>query len=494
MDGKIVAIGDNVRVWITPGDDIPECSDPAKQIMYYNGNNTSADGGEKYSDIFIIHEGSGFEKGGKIEAINKIQGNKMNGGSEYKDYIFLQGAGDDYKMEASDPNTGRTNELTAITVLNADGKPILGTCNFIEGIIYGDGLSVHPGDTTATWTVTLNLDIQLESSSGEQTLTHITLKGIPEGAEFKGNGLAHYTYDNGVYTLTFETGTTHYEGKMTITLPDGEQVIGDIVMNVETSAGDHTFDGINGEEAFSDTVEYDYDDSADNSELQIADLTDGLGEESVMMAMDSDHQDDASLDANQDEEHALQTADNLDHTEEHTVDNMDDVSLDTADNTSDTQDTDADKSENLLVDNDPLDLDNIDDESDRSTTDSDLVHDTNAETEESSLSTLLGGTEDDSLHETETASEETSLNSESNESGQEATIISQDEPLSFSDMIHDGDNKDLSSLIQTTETTETAETPNDVEHVPAEGGDTDDNQTWASNDPDDLIAKPEVEA
>ncbi len=66
--------------------------------------------------------------------------------------------------------------------------------------------------------------------------------------------------------------------------------------------------------------------------------------------------------------------------------------------------------------------------------------------------------------------------------------------MSFSDMIHDGDNKDLSSLIQTTETTETAETPNDVEHVPAEGGDTDDNQTWASNDPDDLIAKPEVEA
>ena len=68
--------------------------------------------------------------------------------------------------------------------------------------------------------------------------------------------------------------------------------------------------------------------------------------------------------------------------------------------------------------------------------------------------------------------------------------------MSFSDIISDDQNKDLSSLIQTTENPEINDVQNSVIPVPAEGGGAEGGQNWAPNESaqlDDLIAKSEIE-
>ena len=247
--------------------------------------------------------------------------------------------------------------------------------------------------------------------------------------------------------------------------------------------------------AFDGNQDFDYD--SNSSESHIAEITENLSEYSTL-ATTSDHIDTETLDDIHSEDDALQTANNLDdsqYTEESTSSEPTDTVQETADSSEEPQDTDADSFDNPLVDSDSLVLNSVGDEPENLTTDSAPLNEAHGETEENSLTTLLGSNSDDgTVHETETISGESNHNSNSNESGQETTIISQDAPLSFGDIINEGDNKDISNLIPTTETTETAQTPNNVEHVPAEGGDADGSQTWASNEPDDLIAKPEVEA
>ena len=505
VDGNIVAIGENVRVWLSPGDTVPKCvgehANPDAQIMYYdNGNVKAGNSGENYSDIFVINSDSGYMKGNNLEALKGVQGNKDTSSNGLKDYIFLTGKGEDYDLKAQGGQVeeGKTNNLSGITLYDAAGNVMLGSgINHLEGIIYGDGLSEYPGDTTVNWEIMLSLDITLDSTDNSQTLQKVILGNIPEGATFSnvdGVTVQYLNIDgNWVYVLTFEEGVSDYNGTLTVILPDGDKNIDDITLSVKTNEGTYNFEdidfSIDSPDDFLGNIEYEYGNDPDASLL--AGMTEDAGEETTVMAsMEDLHITDSDIEDVQTEDHSLQPTLNDEFVDDNSHANDENTA---AEHTVDSQDNHTENTDNPLVDNDQQGFDDADNETDHSAPDESSTADTNSETEESSLSTLLGSTEDGSLNETETTSEESHLNSESNESGQEATIISQDEPLSFSDMI-DGDNKDLSSLIQTTETTETAETPNDVEHVPAEGGDTDDNQSWASNDPDDLIAKPEVEA
>ncbi|OAT50992.1 hypothetical protein M989_03053 [Kluyvera georgiana ATCC 51603] len=499
-----MAIGENVRVWLSPSDPVPECvgdnANAKEQIMFYDNSNVQAGkSGESYSDIFVVSTEAGYTgNNGKFNELTGVQGNKSTDGSGYKDYIFLVGYGESYKLSGGKYSDGKLNNLSGIEIKDStSGNTMLSSgTNHLEGVIYGDGLSEYSGDTEGSWDITLKIDIALNSAESDETLLSLTLHNIPEGATFSGDGLSSYTYDTATksYTLTFDEGVTSYDGKMTIRVPDGAENLKNIVMDIETSAGeDYHSDAFTSDGGFTDTVEYD--DDGNIIDPDVNSDTEEWADAIAMTAMA-----DAAIDATPQEDvhtedHTLQPTDSDDgqYAEDDTSTDTTDSVQDTADSSEAPQDTDAEHIDNPLADSDSLNPDNFNDGPDSQVTDTSQAHEESAETEEHSLSTLLDNTDGDTLHETETASEESHLNSESNESGQEATIIIQDEPLSFSDMI-DGDNKDLSSLIQTTETTETAETPNDVEHVPAEGGDTDDNQTWASNDPDDLIAKPEVEA
>ena len=447
VDGKIVAIGDNVRVWISPGDTPPTCSDPNNQIVYYNKSNASSDkAGENYSDIFVLDVNNNSD-------VSKVQGNKITSGEGYKDYIFLVGAGEDYRVEASDPNNGHLNELTAIAVYGKEsGNMILGSpaSNHIEGIIYGDGLSPYPGDTEATWTLKFTLDIQLDSPDDAESLTQVTLEGLPEGATFTNgdpSGSVTVTYENGVYTLTFPDGTSGYKGTMTVTVPDGQQDLGDITMNVETTIdGDHQSEFIfDGDEGMA------YDSEAEGIDMHSADMPVSSTDESDVSTQSSSHDEstentDPSLQANAED---------------------------------DPQEVNED---NLLIDTSQLSLDSV-------------LYDTaqlTPDSETDSLQTLLGDQSETGMGKTTMDTDPAATQPLETEQG----VLSQEEPLNFNDLLHNEGNQNLSDLIQTPEELARVDSQQ-VQHVPAEGGDAENSDVWAVSDEsqvDHLIAKPESES
>src|SRR5690606_2402457 len=62
-DGKIVRIGNKVRVWLSTTDsNVPVCADPSNQVKYYTQGNTS--GSTTYSDIYVVHKNSGYMQDG----------------------------------------------------------------------------------------------------------------------------------------------------------------------------------------------------------------------------------------------------------------------------------------------------------------------------------------------------------------------------------------------------------------------------------------------
>ena len=482
VNGKIVAIGDNVRVWLSEGDTVPEHTS-ASQIQYYSGSNTQADNGERFSDIFVIHEGSSYSKNGSTYALNKVQGN-LDG--QYKDYVFLQGHGEEYGFDATLPSSGKTNALTSFKVFDADSQLTIGTCNHLEGIIYGDGLSSIPGETTATWDITLKIAVNLDSTDGSQMLARLTLHGIPEGAIFDNTGLESVSYDaaTGNYILILLPGVISYSGLVTINdIPDGEQNM-EMSLQVETSEGLYDFDDIHSASDFSETIDYDYTREPDSFSAQ--DEGEALDDAAAMIA--SGYIDTDQSEESVDEDHNLQATQDTDN-------QHDETSLAAADNetAADGHDTDSadNHPQNSLIDDQPFALDGDHDEPHLSTT----VSPDAAETEENSLNTLLGDADNTSLYESETVDTESSLNNSAHASEPESSIISHDEPLSFSDIISDTDTKDLSTLIQTEEAA-TADTLSNVEPVPAEGGGEEGQNAWVNDDNqvEDLIAKPEVES
>ena len=74
------------------------------------------------------------------------------------------------------------------------------------------------------------------------------------------------------------------------------------------------------------------------------------------------------------------------------------------------------------------------------------------------------------------------------------TAVDNDQQLNFSDIIHDEEHHDLSSLIQAGPQSETANNPTEAEHVPAEGGITANTDSYDAGHEamvDNLISKPE---
>lgn len=216
-------------------------------------------------------------------------------------------------------------------------------------------------------------------------------------------------------------------------------------------------------------------DNADGPESALTELSDGLGDESAMMAMVDTHPD---------------IDDNDLHEQNITANATDNTARDTSEDAAGPQDTAAENIDNPLVEGGTLALDSVDDEQYA------VIVGENSHAGEDPLDTLLEDIDSGTHHETEIANEESSLNNDDAEGESKATIISQDEPLSFSDIISDDQNKDLSSLIQTTENPEINDVQHSVIPVPAEGGGAEGGQNWAPNESaqlDDLIAKSEIE-
>ena len=282
QDGKIVAIGANVRVWLTPsspyngiaGDSAPACADPAHQIKYYDQSGNANSDSSKYSDIFVVGDKTGgFYKqsdwtGGKedFRPLQGITGNRGNAGQVGKDYIFVKGESTDYKVTYSSNNNPNTadNTYDGLKVTDSSGKGLYGNSNQIEGVIFGNGgTTTNPGTTTTVVEtkvqhVTLDVDVNLSSDHNAEQLTQIKLTGIPEGAKLVVSDGSTVTYKDGTYTIDLKS--PDFKGTITVELAKGVAHLGEIQMEVASTASEHhdthfTFDGSTGHlnDAWGDT-------------------------------------------------------------------------------------------------------------------------------------------------------------------------------------------------------------------------------------------------
>ena len=445
----IVAIGSNVHVWLTPdspdgkiqGDFVPKADSP-DQIHYYNsqGNANANNGDKTHTDIFVVgdHTGGYYQQGDwpqdryEFRPLNGITGNQdLPQSSEGKDYIFVQGNEADYTVTGVDhPQNGKNNDIDNLHIVdNETGKSPFQNANGIEGVVFGDGPSSElGGNTTVSYTVTLNLDVNLESSDSSDHLNSITLSGIPENATFTGNyASVSYNAEEKSYTLTFDNDTSHFTGQVSVELPDGQSDFGEIGLEVDSTAADRhetdfTVDGKEGGTFVSESHggEEHADDNVDDRSLMAAH---SVEENHAENDSEENHKQTSSLTADE-------------HDADHTLANADHAAS--------------------LIDDDNLML----------TT--------------SSANNTGTPTVDDAQ------SENLTLQSPG-----------QEEQLNFSDLIHDEEHNDLSTLIQAGPQSDTADGPAEVEHVPAEGGEIAGTEGYdAGNDTmlDSLIAKPEEHA
>ncbi|MNB96741.1 hypothetical protein D3C75_439510 [compost metagenome] len=458
QNGVIVAIGSNVHVWLTPdspdgkiqGDFVPKSASP-DQIHYYtsSGNANAGESSKGHTDIFVVgdHTGGYYQQGDwsndryEFKPLNGITGNQgLPEGDAGKDYIFVQGDAKDYTVTGVDhPQNHQNNDIDNLHVYeNGTWNGPFQNANGIEGVVFGDGPSSSlGGNTTSSTRVTLNLDVNLESSDSSDHLNSITLSGIPEGATFTGNHV-NATYDavNKVYVLTFDNDTTHYTGQVSAEFPGAKGDFDDITLKVDSTASDHhdtdfTFDGEKGGTVVSEhhagdsAVDHDDDNALTASHSDDDNQTDNHS--AARMASQGD--DDKLT-------HAGAQSEESDHNADHTADTGDHSAS--------------------LIDDDNL-----------------MFSTTAADTEQSHA-------------DIQTAQ---AYSASSTLSGEE-----QDQQLHFNDIIHDEEHNDLSSLIQAGPQSESADGPAEIAHVPAEGGETVGADSYDAGHEamlDSLIAKPE---
>ncbi|WP_150557523.1 hypothetical protein [Kosakonia radicincitans] len=510
QNGVIIAIGDNVQIWLTPdspdgaikGDHVPECSNPG-QIHYYDSNGNVNGSSAGHTDIFVVgdHTGGYYQQGDwsndhyDFRPVHNITGNHgVAEGSAGKDYIFVNGDSANYNVSGVDhPANHQNNSIDNLQITNTEnGSHPIGNANGIEGVIFGDGPSSSLGGSTeVTHSVTLKVDVDLESSDSNDHLTSITLNGLPEGAEFSGEYTdVSYDGDKGSYTLTFDEHATHYDGQISVDLPEGQHDIGDISMEVNSTASEHhdtdfSFNAGEGGQFVSGT------DMTDSDDHPADDAADSAHIEATSAAVDDlSHADAGDTHANTDDTHT----------------DAGDAPAD-AETAADTDATAADNaSAPLLVDSSEISLDfgssedaEAHDDQSISTTDAgslnNLLEDDGEQAENDT-----GGTADHATQPDNSSASGEGSETASQDSGDSTSPgLDQDQQINFSDIILDGDeHQDLASLIQGDSAPATPVDPTeDTDHPapaapPGEGGDDAGSGDGGSHDDmDNLIAKPD---
>ncbi|WP_442953124.1 Ig-like domain-containing protein [Pectobacterium sp. A5351] len=245
QNGKIVAVGNGVRVWLTEGDPVPTVVGNGK-VAYYSQGNTSGDG--SYSDIFVVHSNSGyFYRQSDWPAdrkdhrdLDSFNGNRTNNGSSaHSDYVFvMKETGYTYNATYSTNNNQDTsvNTLDGLKVNYTDGSGKSGSftsqvSNNIEGVIYSDGTTYTPGTNSATvekvpgqagtQTHTLDVSAALTDRDGSETLSGITLTGIPKGTVLTDhiNNVKYTVGDDGSYLIKNASNAQTLAGKITLDVP-----------------------------------------------------------------------------------------------------------------------------------------------------------------------------------------------------------------------------------------------------------------------------------
>lgn len=168
-----------------------------------------------------------------------------------------------------------------------------------------------------------------------------------------------------------------------------------------------------------------------------------------------------------------------DHSVDADVDGTDNAET-TGDNAATEQDTST-----LLVDHDDLDLSNVDQDA--------TLTQTAEESPETSLTLLLDDI-DSQLNSADTAQSE--VTPTDNSATVENSESNQVKVIDLSDIIHDDDAKDLSSLIQVADPADNDPAAGHVQDVPAESSDSDGGEHWGVHEAaelDSLIAQPDTD-
>ncbi|WP_121574242.1 beta strand repeat-containing protein, partial [Brenneria alni] len=245
QDGQIIAIGDGVRVWLTEGDPLPTVVGSGT-VAYYSQGNTSGDG--NYADIFVVHSGSGYfyrqsdwsEDQKQLKLLDSFNGNRTsNGSGAHQDYVFVMKE-DGYTYSASNSTNNNqdssVNTLDGLKVNYTDSEGNSGSfttqvSNNIEGVIYSDGTTYTPGSNSATIEKvsgqagtqehTIEVSASLVDLDGSETLSGITLTGIPEGTILNDhiNNVTYTVGSDGSYLIPNTQGASTLAGTITISVP-----------------------------------------------------------------------------------------------------------------------------------------------------------------------------------------------------------------------------------------------------------------------------------
>ncbi|ROU11621.1 hypothetical protein EB837_18340 [Kluyvera ascorbata] len=431
---------------------------------------------------------------------------RLAASSPNKDFIFLTGESNQYSLNTPTNNNNQgtlINTLESLNITFTNGKSISGS-NGIDNIIYGNGTShavanktpassITENITKSTTTLSVDINVSLVSADEAHMLTSIILTaagGLPDNIIFKGEGLTNVSYADGSYTLTFEPGTTDFNGSMTVTFPGDTASLGGISLTVDSNAGElgsnsFTFDSESGLEYESSTLD---------SELTLQ-STD---------VYESDHNAELAMSADQ-------------HSDHYEAEHTEDVSLPSTEETD--QSTSHDASETVDNIESPDGQEHLGSESlaadDNTHTDSDTHNSATFVAEHESLDT---STDEPNLNpiQLETTSSDTELNllvdnigddhSEWNLSHDEnsgasnhinhsdySVMVDNGEPLALEDIISDESHQDSPDHLLPQASPVPVDYADNAGSEPSEGTD----NSWVSHDTsqvEDLIAKPEVES
>ncbi len=265
QNGKIVAVGNGVRVWLTEGDSVPTVVGNGK-VAYYSQGNTSGDG--NYSDIFVVHSNSGyFYRQSDWAAdrkdhrdLDSFNGNRTNNGSNaHSDYVFvIKETGYTYNATYSTNNNANTsvNTLDGLKVNYTDSSGKSGSftrqvSNNIEGVIYSDGTTYTPGTNSATvekvpgqagkQTYTLDVSAALTDRDGSETLSGIRLTGIPTGTVLTDqiNNVKYTVGADGSYLIQNAHNAQTLAGKITLEVPADAGKLNVVAQATSTEMGNH---------------------------------------------------------------------------------------------------------------------------------------------------------------------------------------------------------------------------------------------------------------
>nr|WP_240004743.1 Ig-like domain-containing protein [Pectobacterium carotovorum] len=255
QDGKIVKIGSDVRVWLSPGDTAPKSDHPTDQIKYYGKDNGNGNpqGTGNYTDIFVVHDGSGYWQDGNWRSLNAVQGNlnTISSGTD-SDYVFIQGTKTQgYGSTVGTNNNASSNVNTLENVsVTYKGTTLLQGSNHLDGVIYGDGVVVaaNSGRTTTktsteagTQTHTLDVSAALTDRDGSETLSGITLTGIPKGTVLTDhiNNVKYTVGDDGSYLIKNANNAQTLAGKITLEVPTDAGKLNVVAQATSTEMGNH---------------------------------------------------------------------------------------------------------------------------------------------------------------------------------------------------------------------------------------------------------------